>query len=504
MRRENKNQYMKTNGKLYITYFVLFCAVILTTISTAQAKTFLVNVDTDLPDKTPGDGICYAAYRTCTLRAAIEEANALAGADTIEFSASFQAPNPPRTIVLSLGKQITIHDETTINGPGARQLMVDGNHQTRVFHIGNLAQSVSITKLTIQNGYSYVVPFAAYASGIVNFHASVFLSGVTLRGNSTIGDDPMLGEQGGAIFNGEDGTMVIEDSTVSDNKAGVGGGIYNEGTMYIYNSTITNNLSQNTAGGLLTSGFTVIRNSTISNNAASGLGGNAGNGYGAGILTWNNPLYLGNTIVANNFAPDAADVRGTIVSMGNNLVKKRGPSTGYVASDLPNGTDPKLGTLKNNGGQTDTRALLDLSPAINAGNDCIVLGNPCTGEFQFDQRGFGFPRKNGSAVDIGAVEYQPTITAFVPIGGRVFKSGGRGLSRAIVTLQQQDGTTRSVETDAQGRFSFDNVETGRAYVIKVENGQPDYEPRALVVTEARNDLNLVPVDNQPEPEIPPQ
>jgi hypothetical protein len=146
--------------------------------------------------------------------------------------------------------------------------------------------------------------------------------------------------------------------------------------------------------------------------------------------------------------------------------------------------------------------LLDLSPAINAGNDCIVLGNPCAGEFQYDQRGFGFPRKYGRVVDIGAFEYQPTIIVYVPLGGSVFKSSGRKVSRAIVTLTESDGTSRSVETDAQGRFSFDNVETGKAYVIKVENGQSDYEPRTLVVTEARNDVNLVPVDNEPETESP--
>ena len=64
--------------------------------------------------------------------------------------------------------------------------------------------------------------------------------------------------------------------------------------------------------------------------------------------------------------------------------------------------DPELAPLAANGGPTRTHALSATSPAIDRGTD--------TWE-PFDQRGRGFPRKIGAAVDIGAYE-RDTDTIF--------------------------------------------------------------------------------------------
>jgi hypothetical protein len=93
-----------------------------------------------------------------------------------------------------------------------------------------------------------------------------------------------------------------------------------------------------------------------------------------------------------------------------------------------------LGALQDNGGQTDTRALLAGSPAINAGNPCVAdapLG--VSAALATDQR--GQPRKSNGAVDIGAYEEQlaPTAAA-VSVSGRVLQQKGRGLSKAKVVL----------------------------------------------------------------------
>ncbi|HKH35611.1 MAG TPA: choice-of-anchor Q domain-containing protein, partial [Rubrobacter sp.] len=69
------------------------------------------------------------------------------------------------------------------------------------------------------------------------------------------------------------------------------------------------------------------------------------------------------------------------------------------------GVDPMLGPLADNGGPTETHALLEGSPAINKGNNAFAVdpdGNP----LQFDQRGQGFARIVGGSVDIGAFEVQ--------------------------------------------------------------------------------------------------
>ena len=52
----------------------------------ANAATFTVNDAGNGSDTNPGDGACTAAPSQCTLRAAIEEANALSGADAIHFA----------------------------------------------------------------------------------------------------------------------------------------------------------------------------------------------------------------------------------------------------------------------------------------------------------------------------------------------------------------------------------------------------------------------------------
>ena len=90
--------------------------------------------------------------------------------------------------------------------------------------------------------------------------------------------------------------------------------------------------------------------------------------------------------------------RDAIISHGYNLSSDDGSGFLIAAGDQIN-TDPTLGPLQNNGGLTETYALLRGSPAINAG-DPVILFNPN----EFDQRGPGFPRVVGGRIDIGAVE----------------------------------------------------------------------------------------------------
>jgi hypothetical protein len=256
----------------------------------------------------------------------------------------------------------------------------------------------------------------------------------------------------------------------------------------MYNSTIAYNTSEAIgSGGVSQNGEAQIRNSTITNNVAM-------NEEGGGIRN-KGVLFLGNTIVANNNAPLNKDISGTINSYGNNLVRTRGGSVGYVASDLPDGTSANLGALQNNGGETDTRALMSNSPAIDAGNDCITVPG-CSGEFYYDQRGVGFPRKIGSAVDIGAFEFQGRNSGVVQISGKVLKPNGRGLNNAVVTLTGSEGRPRSVETDQHGNFSFDEVTPNEAYVIAAESRQNNYASQNLFVTATRDDVTFVPIETR--------
>lgn len=89
------------------------------TASAADAATFVVNQGGDAADVSPGNGICetVAGTGTCTLRAAIQEANALPngpGPDRIDFNL-FGIVGQPRTISPTSALP-TITDPLTING----------------------------------------------------------------------------------------------------------------------------------------------------------------------------------------------------------------------------------------------------------------------------------------------------------------------------------------------------------------------------------------------------
>ena len=120
----------------------------------AQAANFTVDSPVDAVDASPGDGACASAAGDCTLRAAIQETNALPGADVITL--------PAGTYVLSIVPggvngadvgDLNITDDVTITGGGLRQLpttIVDGNLLDRAFDIDDPV-SVTMALFTITN-----------------------------------------------------------------------------------------------------------------------------------------------------------------------------------------------------------------------------------------------------------------------------------------------------------------------------------------------------------------
>ncbi len=353
---------------------------------------FTVNSTADGTDNLLEDGKCSTGVpQQCTLRAAVQQSNRTSGNDTINF-----ASNVSGTINLTLG-HISIDtepDSLTINGPkpkpGARILTVSANNASRVFFNADDATAV-INRLKISKGNATSTSAILKGGGIYNDGDSLTLT------NSTVCDNSANGA-GGGIYNSS-GILKLTNTTVCDNTSDGSSGILNDGgTMTLINSTVSGNEATFNGGGIFNSGanskMTLI-NSTVTKNIAGQGGGGINNG-GTAILR--------NTIVADNTAGTGPDAFGTFTSRGNNLIGNRSGTSGFAGPAI-GGTDilgqnPLLGPLQDNGGSTDTHALLSGSPAIDKGTN---TGCPST-----DQRGKARPVDgdgNGKArCDIGSFE----------------------------------------------------------------------------------------------------
>jgi hypothetical protein len=306
------------------------------------------------------------------------------------------------------------------------------------------------------------------SGGTLSINSSTIADNEAIGGNDPVGNAG-TGAGGGLFIAG--GTATIDNSTFADNEAiggisggnyaaGIGGAIENQGgTVTIDNSTLAGNqasgngyYSPGQGGGINNDAGTVsINNSTVADNQANNLvvstlgGGNGGGIYGA--------VQMYDTILADNAASYAPDLDGSVTSLGHNLIGNTTGGSGFVASDLLS-VDPQLGPLQNNGGPTQTMALLPGSPAANTGDN--------TGAPAYDQRGPGYPRIVGGFIDIGAFEVQDssaTQASSLAVTGfpSVVTAGGTG--SFMISALNADGTTDTSYTGTV-RFSSSDVQAG--------------------------------------------
>jgi hypothetical protein len=316
-----------------------------------------------------------------SLRQALVDAN---DGDTIDFAVT-------GTIGLTTG-ELSVDKSITISGPGADNLAVNGNGTSRVFHVAP-DRNVTISYLTITNGGS----FPNNGSGIYNERAGLTVSSCTVSNNSA--------GLGGGIFNdGSSGyaSLQVVNSTISDNSALLGAGICNvaadsSATVVIRNSSLSGNAAGiGIGGGVSNQGANAsmqISNSTFSGNSAF-AGGTIHNTGNAIIDLSHNILKAGKT--GGNIVNQSGS---TVTSHGYNLSSD--DAGGYLTSpgDQIN-TDPLLGPLQDNGGPTFTHELFPGSPAIDAGDPSF------TPPPFYDQRGPNFYRVRNGRIDIGSFEVQ--------------------------------------------------------------------------------------------------
>lgn len=422
--------------------------------------TFTVNSTIDATDATPGDGICETATENgiCTLRAAIQETNALAGADVINLPSGIYTLTIPGNDFDAMMGDLNITDALQILGESNTTTIVDGNDLDEIFDVRlGTGQEVTLADLAMQNGSRGISHSTnntkLYLYRVIIRNQQNFISGGGIYNtgyleviSSTIQENS--GGSGGGGINNQ-GIAWIQESTIISNSApydGLGGGIHNSGILTLTNSIIKGNSVSvdamgSNAGGVFNGGVNskiTIENSTLSQNSSQGGTGGFGNYWGVarlinvtisendngGVIQYGGGrTYITNTSIISN-SHDSNDISlnvsqgeafltntiiagetsvnnclGFINSAGNNL--ESGNSCGFSSTGDITNTNPFVGPLQWNGGDTQTHALRPGSPAIDAGNDSACPS--------IDQR--GVTRPSGLHCDIGAYEFNLVLTA---------------------------------------------------------------------------------------------
>ncbi|WP_128429497.1 choice-of-anchor Q domain-containing protein [Streptomyces cyaneus] len=382
--------------------------------ATAGPTEFTVDTTSDAVDADPSDGRCRTASGSCSLRAAVTAASSRPGSTITLPPGRYRLtiPPDPRLIIGSHPDPTTgdlnVDAPTTIKGSGARTTVIDANFLDRVFR---LRADTYMSDVTITGGRARQreLPFTDTGGGGIANEQHLTLRRVAVTGNSA--------GYGGGIFNIPDSHLDLVDSTVSGNAAGEAGGIRFDDSGTVTNSTIADNRVTDPGdrpgslggygGGIDIRGLGTVQilNSTITGNRSSDGGGgiNIAPAYldslptplpdivdlPLGHMSLRNSVVAGNTV--DGTTADCEKAFATITSLGRNI-DGDGSCRLTAAGDLPH-RDPLLGPLADNGGPTDTAALLPGSPALDAADGC-----PAT-----DQRGIARPQ--GAACDIGAYEH---------------------------------------------------------------------------------------------------
>lgn len=350
--------------------------------------TFVVDSTLDTADADLTDGLAADSMGRVTLRAAVQQANALVGSDTITL--------PAGTFLLNLfgdGEQaaargdLDITDDLTITGAGADLTNLDGLGQDRVFDIlagatavisgvkiyGGTAinaqedgggirnqgaltlQGVNVSNNTASGGGGAIFSFGTGSTltiGQSKFDTNTangpLGGGAIFNASATTITDSMISNNasaanGGAIVNSGSGSLTLMQSTVKGNSAprGQGGGLFNSATATIIRSTLSGN-SASDGGGLANVNFSVTTSasfllSTLSGNSATNRGGAIFNDTGS------TTQIVDSTIALNAAAASGGGIfrQGSTVSIGGsilatNTVGTSGPDIFGVLTSLGN------------------------------------------------------------------------------------------------------------------------------------------------------------------------
>ena len=347
--------------------------------------------------------------------------------------------------IVAPDSSITLRDSLVVdNRASAGALSVTGSLKLiRTTLQGNRA---TIGGAAISTGAVTLIEDSLIQDNEAPFGAGMYITGagnVTVQGSRFIGNraasSPLVETFGGAVMN--DGDLYVERSTFQGNSASYfGGALYtglyqNDATTTILQSTFSGNTAGRYGGAIFNNGGSLsLINSTLSGNSAA-LGG-------GGLENFLGPVSLYHVTLSGNdggsleqrSSPDPAtnarqrislnrsvlqgldgdpncQVRGTagplphFVSWNFNLADDTACAAWLNQASDRNATDPGLGSLADNGGDTFTHLPLPAGALL----DSI----PCSLDFTIDQRGVSRPQ--GASCEPGSVEYTAAVPPPTPL-----------------------------------------------------------------------------------------
>ncbi|HEY4827331.1 MAG TPA: fibronectin type III domain-containing protein [Solirubrobacteraceae bacterium] len=397
---------------------MLAALIVLVCAATAQAATIVVNTTSDA---APTDNECSGTAGDCSLRQAVDKASP---GDTIELGSGDYA--------LTLGTDIEITKSLLIEGAGVSSTSIDGSQNrgsnqygetARIFRTDSEAD-VTIEDLTFTGGDDGTdeVPCNACDTDQLNGGGALWNDGATVVINDVAFTNNSGSPVGGAI-SASGGTLTLTDDSFTDDGAGIGGALFTHpGSTTVIANGDTFDSDGDLGAIYMFGGNVTLTNSTEVNSGASNeIGGGLRNG--GGTLTLVNDTLSGNvrgqlmtdqgattnvenTIIANGFSegdgdcvapgePDDVDGATSAAAITNDLGYNidQDNSCGLDGTGDSSNIDPMLVPIADNGGPTQTQALIQGSPA---------LGDPATTACPTqDQRGVTRP---SGMCDIGAFE----------------------------------------------------------------------------------------------------
>lgn len=433
---------------------------------------FVVNTTLDGNDIQPGNGVCETGTGNgiCTVRAAVQEANARGGDDTITL--------PAGDYVLTLAGinedyaatgDLDFQSNITLNGAGSDITVIDGNANDRVIQIFQ-GKTVTLSGVTLKNGNALGQNGGGLLNdGVLNLTAGAIITNTAARGggiynsgtlivsDTVVSDNAATLAAGGIENDNQSEEMVLTNVRVNRNLAPAGGGIVNEDVLTLKHVTLDQNRAQGAYGagyaGLVNQIDSIVAGDyvTITQNSTVGDGGGIGNG---GALT------LAHFYVANNSAGTGQASKGGGIFSSGVVTLTDGTLMANTALDggaIYSGDINNLGlvvsvTLTNVSVMSNTASFnsgggIDNQTGVLTMIDSALIGNSAPQSTGGGIRNHGTLHITGSELSNNRTDNQYTGTS----GGAIFNQGG------TVTLDATNVISNAARYYGGGLFNSGGV-----------------------------------------------